>query len=64
MSKGDGARLRAMDSPMSATADPEFVQLLTPTGERVKHPEFDVDFTDEEFRGLYRDLVVVRKLDA
>jgi pyruvate dehydrogenase E1 component alpha subunit len=64
MSKGDGARLPATDGPMSATADPEFVQLLTPTGERVKHPEFDVDFTDEEFRGLYRDLVVVRKLDA
>ena len=64
MSKGDGARLRATDSPMSATAEPEFVQLLTPTGERVEHPEYDVDFTDEEFRGLYRDLVVVRKLDA
>jgi pyruvate dehydrogenase E1 component alpha subunit len=62
MSKGDGARLPATDSPTSATA--EFVQLLTPTGERVKHPEYDVDFTDEEFRGLYRDLVIVRKLDA
>ena len=55
---------RATDNPTSATADPEFVQLLTPTGERVKHPEYDVDFTDEEFRGLYRDLVIVRKLDA
>jgi pyruvate dehydrogenase E1 component alpha subunit len=64
MSKGDGARLPATDSPTSAAADPEFVQLLTPTGERVKHPEYDVDFTDEEFRGLYRDLVIVRKLDA
>jgi len=64
MSKGDGARLPATDSPTSAPADPEFVQLLTPTGERVKHPEYDVDFTDEEFRGLYRDLVIVRKLDA
>jgi len=64
MSKGDGARLPATDTPTSAAADPEFVQLLTPTGERVKHPEYDVDFTDEEFRGLYRDLVIVRKLDA
>jgi 2-oxoisovalerate dehydrogenase E1 component alpha subunit len=64
MSKGDGARLPATDSPASATADPEFVQLLTPAGERVQHPEFDVDFTDEEYRGLYRDLVIVRKLDA
>jgi pyruvate dehydrogenase E1 component alpha subunit len=44
--------------------EPEFVQLLNPDGERVDHPEYSVDFTDEEFRGLYRDLVIVRKLDA
>jgi 2-oxoisovalerate dehydrogenase E1 component alpha subunit len=41
-----------------------FVQLLTPDGERVDHPDYSVDFTDDEYRGLYRDLVVVRKLDA
>jgi len=45
-------------------ASPEFVQLLTPDGERVTHPEYDVDLTDEELRGLYRDLVMVRRLDA
>ncbi|MQA24763.1 MAG: pyruvate dehydrogenase (acetyl-transferring) E1 component subunit alpha [Micromonosporaceae bacterium] len=44
--------------------DPEFVQLLTPEGERIEHPEYSVDFTDEEYRGLYRDLVIVRRLDA
>jgi 2-oxoisovalerate dehydrogenase E1 component subunit alpha len=43
---------------------PEFVQLLSPDGERIDHPDYDVDFTDEEFRGLYYDLVVVRRLDA
>jgi 2-oxoisovalerate dehydrogenase E1 component alpha subunit len=63
MSKGDGARTRA-----SATAqygpEPEFVQLLTPDGARVEHPDYAVDFTDDEFRRLYHDLVVVRKLDA
>jgi 2-oxoisovalerate dehydrogenase E1 component alpha subunit len=42
----------------------DFVQLLTPEGERVTHPDYDVDFSDEELRGLYRDLVVIRKLDA
>jgi 2-oxoisovalerate dehydrogenase E1 component alpha subunit len=42
----------------------DFVQLLTPDGERVSHPDYSVDFTDEEMRGLYRDLVTVRKLDA
>jgi 2-oxoisovalerate dehydrogenase E1 component alpha subunit len=45
-------------------AQPQFVQLLSPDGERVDHPDYRVDFTDEEFRRLYHDLVVVRKLDA
>jgi len=43
---------------------PDFVQLLSPEGVRVEHPEYAVEFTDEEYRGLYRDLVTVRKLDA
>jgi 2-oxoisovalerate dehydrogenase E1 component alpha subunit len=42
----------------------DFVQLLTPDGERVSHPDYSVDFNDDELRGLYRDLVTVRKLDA
>ncbi|MBA8929391.1 pyruvate dehydrogenase E1 component alpha subunit [Kutzneria viridogrisea] len=50
---------------MRATSEggPELVQLLTPEGERVHHPEFDVDFSDEELRGLYRDMVLVRRAD-
>src|SRR5687768_8397337 len=56
-------------SKRAATAPPkadevDFVQLLTPDGQRVTHPEYSVDFTDEELRGLYRDLVTVRKLDS
>ena len=43
---------------------PELVQLLTPEGERVDHPTYSVDLTDEELRGLYRDLVLVRRVDA
>jgi 2-oxoisovalerate dehydrogenase E1 component alpha subunit len=43
---------------------PDFVQLLSPEGERVEHPDYAVDFTAEDYRGLYRDLVTVRKLDA
>jgi len=42
----------------------ECVQLLTVDGERLTHPDYDVDLTDEEYRSLYRDLVVVRRLDA
>ena len=44
--------------------EPEFVQLLNPDGDRVEHPDYSVDFTDDEYRGLYRDLVIVRRLDA
>jgi 2-oxoisovalerate dehydrogenase E1 component alpha subunit len=51
-------------SASSTPPQPEFVQLLTPEGERVAHPDYSVDFTDEQLRGLYRDLVTVRKLDA
>ncbi|MBV9845147.1 MAG: pyruvate dehydrogenase (acetyl-transferring) E1 component subunit alpha [Kutzneria sp.] len=41
----------------------ELVQLLTPEGERVSHPEFDIDLTAEELRGLYRDMVLIRRID-
>jgi 2-oxoisovalerate dehydrogenase E1 component alpha subunit len=43
---------------------PQLVQLLTPEGERVHHPDYDVDLTDDEYRGLYRDLVLVRRIDV
>ena len=50
--------------------DGELVQLLTPEGERIESVTgsdgtvYRADFTDDEYRGLYRDLVIVRKLDA
>jgi pyruvate dehydrogenase E1 component alpha subunit len=45
-------------------SEPELVQLLSPEGERVEHPTYSIDLTDEELRGLYRDLVLVRRVDA
>ena len=48
----------------SSTTGPELVQLLTPEGERVSHPDYDVDLTDEQYRELYRDLVLVRRIDV
>ena len=45
-------------------SEPQLVQLLTPEGERVSHPDYDVDLSDDELRGLYRDLVLVRRVDA
>ncbi len=51
-------------TPTSSIAGPELVQLLTPEGERVHHPDYDVDLTDEQYRELYRDLVLVRRIDV
>jgi 2-oxoisovalerate dehydrogenase E1 component alpha subunit len=43
---------------------PDLVQLLTPEGERVEHPDYSLDISDEELRGLYRDLALVRRWDV
>ena len=43
---------------------PDLVQLLTPEGERVEHPDYALDISDEELRGLYRDLALVRRWDV
>jgi len=51
------------DASRGAEAPPELIQLLTPEGERVEHPDYDIDLTPEEIRGLYRDLVMVRRVD-
>ncbi|MBW1596371.1 pyruvate dehydrogenase (acetyl-transferring) E1 component subunit alpha [Streptomyces sp. JJ38] len=48
----------------SAPEQPELVQLLTPEGERVEHPEYSIDLSAEELRGLYRDMVLTRRFDA
>jgi pyruvate dehydrogenase E1 component alpha subunit len=43
---------------------PDLVQLLTPEGERVEHPDFSIDISEAELRDLYRDLVLVRRVDS
>jgi pyruvate dehydrogenase E1 component alpha subunit len=50
--------------PPQPSEGPDFVQLLTPEGQRVEHPDYSIDLTDEEIRGLYRDLVLVRRIDT
>ena len=40
------------------------VQLLTPEGERIEHPDYPLDLSTAEIRSLYRDLVLVRRIDA
>jgi 2-oxoisovalerate dehydrogenase E1 component alpha subunit len=41
----------------------DLVQLLTPEGERVTHPDFDIDIEPAQLRALYRDMVLVRRVD-
>ena len=47
-----------------AAHDTSFVQLLTPEGERVEHPSYSFTGDDELVRGLYRDMVLTRRLDV
>jgi 2-oxoisovalerate dehydrogenase E1 component alpha subunit len=42
--------------------DEELVQLLTPEGERVAHPEYESTLSGEEIFGLYRDMTIIRRL--
>ncbi|HSF25997.1 MAG TPA: thiamine pyrophosphate-dependent enzyme, partial [Actinomycetes bacterium] len=42
---------------------PELVQLLTPEGERIEHPDYAFDLDDEAIKGFYRDLVLTRRID-
>ena len=50
--------------PPQPSEGPDFVQLLTPEGERVEHPDYSLDISDDEIRALYRDLVLVRRIDT
>ncbi len=53
--------------PEVGDGGPEMVQLLTPEGQRVENAEYDEyvkDLTDEDLRGFYRDLVLIRRVDA
>jgi pyruvate dehydrogenase E1 component alpha subunit len=40
----------------------ELIQLLTPEGERVDNPDYPLD--DVDIKGLYRDMVLVRRVDT
>nr|WP_304050481.1 thiamine pyrophosphate-dependent dehydrogenase E1 component subunit alpha [Jatrophihabitans endophyticus] len=44
--------------------EPDLVQLLTPEGQRVEHPDYPLEIDDDEIGRLYRDLVLVRRIDS
>jgi 2-oxoisovalerate dehydrogenase E1 component subunit alpha len=40
----------------------ETIQILTPEGERTDHPEYPLG--DVDIKGMYRDMVLVRRIDT
>jgi len=54
------SRSRTPDKP---APKPELIQLLTPEGERIEHPDYPLELTADEIKALYRDLVLVRRID-
>ncbi|MBE3000934.1 pyruvate dehydrogenase (acetyl-transferring) E1 component subunit alpha [Nocardiopsis sp. HNM0947] len=51
-------------SDTTAHEEPELIQLLTPEGELTGHPDYPLEISAEEIRALYRDLVLVRRVDS
>jgi 2-oxoisovalerate dehydrogenase E1 component alpha subunit len=52
-------------SPEDQRADPDqLIQLLTPEGERVEYPGYPLEISTDEVKSLYRDMVIVRRIDT
>jgi pyruvate dehydrogenase E1 component alpha subunit len=65
MTVDDRVTPRALQPQPDQPEDPgEFIQLLTPEGERIEHPDYPLDMPAEQIRSLYRDLVLVRRVDT
>jgi 2-oxoisovalerate dehydrogenase E1 component alpha subunit len=57
-----GARERSDNVTQVDT--PESVQLLTPEGERLHHPDYPLNDDEVDLKGMYRDMVLVRRVDT
>jgi len=53
-------------TPPPPAVDPacDVVQLLTPEGLRIEHPDYPLEISPVELRSLYRDLALVRRFDT
>lgn len=49
---------------VSTTPGEDFIQLLTPQGERIENPDFDHTFDDSTLTQHLRDMILTRRLDA
>jgi len=47
-----------------ASTEVELVQLLTPEGVRVDHPQYSFGGGDDQIRAWYRDMVITRRIDT
>jgi 2-oxoisovalerate dehydrogenase E1 component alpha subunit len=61
---GFGPDLRDVFGPTRKGDAAELIQLLTPEGERVEHPDFSFDLDDDAIKGFYRDMVLTRRIDT
>ena len=61
-----GAMTAALDQPADALRQEPagLIQLLTPEGERIDHPDYPLDLSAGDIRAMYRDLVLVRRIDT
>jgi pyruvate dehydrogenase E1 component alpha subunit len=49
---------------LRATSEGEnLVQLLNPEGQRVSHPQFELEISPTQLQSLYRDMVLIRRAD-
>ncbi|HEV2929807.1 MAG TPA: pyruvate dehydrogenase (acetyl-transferring) E1 component subunit alpha [Propionibacteriaceae bacterium] len=53
-----------MSDASGSGGDVDLVQLLTPEGERLEHPEYAFSGDDEQIRGFLADMVLTRRIDA
>jgi 2-oxoisovalerate dehydrogenase E1 component alpha subunit len=61
--KQQAERTREKSPGIPEGSPAELVQLLTPEGERVEHPDYPLEVSTDEVKALYRDLVIVRRID-
>jgi 2-oxoisovalerate dehydrogenase E1 component alpha subunit len=53
-----------MSDASGASGEVELVQLLTPEGVRLEHPEYSFSGDDDQIKGFYRDMVLTRRVDT
>ena len=63
MTVNDAGLAASADSHGGPPESAELIQLLTPEGERVEHPDYPLEISADELKALYRDLVLVRRID-